>query len=243
MSNAPLGGDSAIESGPIHVVSLHRYPVKTMAGEPVTRLEIDERGCVGDRLWSVRTSQGKIASGKSTQRFEALPSVLELRARARDGVVVVTFPDGSTCITEDASAAERLSHYVGRPATFAKETSVSHFDDGPVSLIGSASVTAVAHERGEPVDPARFRPNIVLDTSQPFSEDGWVGRELAVGSAVLSVTMTSPRCAMVDMKTAELPAQHGNLLAVGRANRANLGVIASVQVPGAIHVGDMVEIR
>jgi uncharacterized protein YcbX len=214
-----------------------------MLGESVTRLEIDERGSVGDRLWSVRTSQGKIASGKSTQRFEALPTVLELRARERDGVVVVTFPDDSTCNTEDPAAAERLSDYVGQPATFAKETQVSHFDDGPISLIGSASFAAVTQERGESVDPARFRPNIILDTTQPFSEDGWVGRELTIGSAVLSVTMMSPRCAMVDMKTADLPAQHGNLLAVGRANRANLGVIASVQAPGTIRVGDRVEIR
>jgi MOSC domain-containing protein len=213
-----------------------------MLGEKVTRLELDERGCVGDRLWSVRTRLGKIASGKNSGRFEAVPRVMELGAHARDGGVVVIFPDGSTCRSEDARAAEELSRYLGQPVTLTKETEVSHFDDGPISLIGSASVAALSQERGELVDPARFRPNIVLDTTEPFSEEHWLGRHLAIGSAVLSVTMTSPRCVMVDMKTAALPAQPGNLKAIGRINDACLGIIAAVLTPGTIAVGDAVEV-
>jgi uncharacterized protein YcbX len=221
-----------------HVVSLFRYPVKSLTGESVTRLEVDERGCVGDRRWSVRTEADKIGSGKSTRRFAAIPGLLDVRACERDGRVAVTFPDGSSCFVDDAEAAARLSQHVGRPVTFASETSVSHFDDGPVSLIGQASVDAVAEEQQEEVDPARFRANIHLSTSGPFVEDGWLGRQLRIGTAVVRVEMTSPRCVMVNMATADLPEQAGNLKAIGRINNACLGVIAKVMTPGTINLGD-----
>ena len=54
------------------VASLHRYPVKSLLGEDLDELTLDERGVVGDRLWSVRTRADKIGSGKSTSRFEAV---------------------------------------------------------------------------------------------------------------------------------------------------------------------------
>lgn len=227
---------------PPRVVSLHRYPIKSMAGEEITHLEVDQRGSVGDRLWSVRTSNGKIASGKNSRRFAAVPKLLELRAERRDGTVLIKFPDGSSCTVASPDASPRLSGFVGQPVNLATETEVSHFDDGPLSVIGSASVLALAHERNQPLDCARFRPNVVVETSEPFEEDSWVGHRLQIGTAALSVTMKSPRCVMIDMKTADLPAQPGNLKAIGRVNGANLGVIAEVVVPGTIRVGDAVHI-
>lgn len=227
---------------PPRVIALHRYPVKSMLGEPVPRLELDSRGCVGDRVWAVRTAAGKIGSGKTTRRFAAVDGLLDLRAHQRDGHVVVSFPDGSTCTTDAPDAAQRLSHQLGQPVRLVPETDVSHHDDGPVSLIGRASVAAVGRERGEPVDPARFRANIVLDTSEAFVEDTWVGRQLQVGTAVLLVELSSPRCVMVNARTADLPVQPGNLAAVGRVNDGCLGVVARVVTPGTISVGDAVTV-
>jgi uncharacterized protein YcbX len=225
------------------VMSLRRYPVKSMTGERVTSLDLDERGAVGDRVWSVRTAADKIGSGKNSHRFASIEGLLELRAEELDGRVVVTFPDGTTCFTDDEDAAVRLSRQLAQPVTFARETSVSHYDDGPVSLIGMPSVAALSAEWQADVDPSRFRPNVVLDTSGPFVEDTWVGQRLQIGSAVLLVDMTSPRCVMVDMETADLPEQHGNLKAIGALNQACLGVIATVVVPGTIRVGDALSIN
>lgn len=64
--------------------SLHRFPVKSMSGEERNHLDVDARGCVGDRVWSVRTADGKIGSGKNTRRFAAVPGLLELRAEERN---------------------------------------------------------------------------------------------------------------------------------------------------------------
>jgi MOSC domain-containing protein YiiM len=106
--------------------------------------------------------------------------------------------------------------------------------------VATASVDAVGAEAGHAIDPARFRANVLLEGLPAFGEDALVGQRVRVGSALLEVTMRSPRCVMIDMESADLPAEHGNLLATGRANGACIGVIARVVEPGRISRGDAV---
>lgn len=186
----------------------------------------------------MRTAANKIGSGKNTRRFAAVLGLLELRATHVDGTVMVAFPDGESLPVHSLAAEERLSGFIGEPLTFAREADVSHFDDGAVSIIGTASVAALAAERGAPVDAARFRANVLLDTTEPHMEEAWVGRHLRLGSAVVRIDLPSIRCVMINMKTADLPAQPGNLKAVARLNDSRLGVIASVVQPGAVRAGD-----
>ena len=222
------------------MVSLHRFPVKSMLGEDLTGLDLDARGVVGDRAWSVRTPDNKIGSGKNTRRFAAVPGLLRLRASYDGDCVRVRLPDGDELAVDEAETARRLSAYLSRPVTLARETDVSHFDDGPVSLVATASVDAVGAEAGHAIDPARFRANVLLTGLPAFGEDALVGQRVRVGSALLEVMMRSPRCVMIDMESADLPAEHGNLLATGRANGACIGVIARVVEPGRISRGDAV---
>src|SRR5436190_157859 len=61
------------------------------------------------------------------------------------------------------------------------------------------------------LDRRRFRANIVLETvcSEPFLEDGWIGRMLVFGDRdpgpAVSVTLCDERCRMInlDPQTAE----------------------------------------
>lgn len=225
------------------MVSLYRYPVKSMHGQQVNLIDLDCRGCIGDRVWSVRTATGKIGSGKNSRRFDAVPGLLTLRAEERDGRVLVTLPDGSSCATDASDAGERLTRHLGQTVTLVQETEISHFDGGPVSLIGTASVDAAGRERGEHIDPARFRSNLVLDTNLPFVEEQWIGQQVHLGTAVLTVTLAIPRCVMVDAETFDLPSQRGVLTAVGRVNRARLGVVANVITPGRVAVGDIMRLQ
>lgn len=223
------------------MASLHRFPVKSMAGQRVAWLDVDRRGFAGDRTWSVRTSSGKIGSGKNSRRFSAVSGLLLTRAEERDGAVLVTFPDGATCPVESEETAERLTRLVGQPVTLMRESSVSHFDDGPVSLLGHASVAAVAEARGEHVDAGRFRANILVDGLDAFAEQAWIGRSLQIGTAVLQVVAPLPRCVMVNAEALDLPAQPGNLAAIGRLSKGELGVVAEVVEVGRVTVGDAVD--
>ena len=59
------------------VVEIRRYPVKTMAGESLESVEVDARGLVGDRWFSVMDEEGRLASGKSSRRFRRLDGIFD----------------------------------------------------------------------------------------------------------------------------------------------------------------------
>lgn len=109
------GGD------PIAVVAgLWRFPVKSMAGQPVEEVRVDARGVHADRLWAVRDlEKGMTASARR------IPALLRCSARyAREpgpGTgpgnvpdVVITFPDGAECSSADPAVHGRLSELAGR---------------------------------------------------------------------------------------------------------------------------------
>ena len=59
--------------GMSHVVSLHRYPVKSMMGEELNATEIDEFGLLGDRAYAIGdSSDGKVASAKNPRKWPDL---------------------------------------------------------------------------------------------------------------------------------------------------------------------------
>src|SRR5215216_4866674 len=55
------------------VVSLLRYPVKSMMGEELNAAEMTERGLLGDRAYAlVDSSDGKVASAKNPRKWSQL---------------------------------------------------------------------------------------------------------------------------------------------------------------------------
>jgi uncharacterized protein YcbX len=82
---------------------------------------------------------------------------------------------------------------------------VSLADLAPLLLATTASLRqfdawagAVAEERGEPAPPPldfrRFRPNVLLDTDEPFVEDGW--DRVQVGDVSFRLAEHCDRCAI-----------------------------------------------
>jgi len=67
-----------------------------------------------------------------------------------------------------------------------------------VHVITTAALNDLGRRLGGPVDPARFRANVVVDTTE--SDRDWAGRELRLGSdVVLRIGAGMPRCVMVDL--------------------------------------------
>ena len=75
------------------ITELWRYPVKSMRGEPLQSLAVDEKGAIGDRYFALKDSDGRLGSGKTTRRFRAVDGLLGFSAATEDGVVVIRFPD------------------------------------------------------------------------------------------------------------------------------------------------------
>lgn len=88
-----------------------------------------------------------------------------------------------------------LSDFSGRSVQLVRS---SHPGGGtdvqPITLVTSGSLQMLADRLGAPVDHRRFRPNLVIENPEPFAEDGWEGRHLRAGSALLRVRSSVPRC-------------------------------------------------
>jgi uncharacterized protein YcbX len=162
-----------------------------MLGERVAVAEVGERGLVGDRLWAVRDADGKFGSGKNTRRFRRMPGLFQLRAYAAEPAPIVELPDGRRFAADDATGHRAVGEVLGRTVTLAPEAAVPHHDEGPVSLLTTASLRALTELSGEEVDggdvnPLRFRANFLIDVAESgFPEDDWVGRRLRVGTDVV----------------------------------------------------------
>lgn len=226
------------------LAGIRRYPVKSLTGEVLDRAEVDARGLVGDRLWSVRDPDGKLGSGKSSRRFRKMDGLLRLCAHYDGDVPVVELADGRLVRGDDPTVHDALSDHVGRPVTLGREDEVSHFDDGPVHLVTTASLAALGRSHGHEPDVRRFRPNLLVDTggSTGFVEHDWIGRRLSLGGVVLAVVAPMPRCVMVTQAQRDLPPDADLLRTVTEANEAELGVLAEVVDTGTVSVGDSVRL-
>ncbi len=227
------------------IVSLRRYPVKSLVGELLDRVEVDRRGVLGDRLWAVRDPDGKLGSGKSTRRFRKMDGLLALAARYEADTPVIELPRGEVVRGDDPAVHETLSRHVGRPVRLTREQETSHFDEGPsVHLVTTSTLAALGRAHGRVLDAARFRPNLVVVTDGVgFVEDRWVGRRLAVGpDVVLEVRAPMPRCVMVSLPQLGLDGEDGLLLTVTDVNAGQAGVVADVRSPGVISAGDGVRL-
>ena len=231
---------SGAASGAGTVAALWRYPVKSLVGEELSSVEVDERGVRGDRLWALRDVDGKLGSGKSTTRFRRMQGLLGLRATYDEDVPVVLFPDGRAVRGSEEAIDEALTSYVGRRVSLAREAEVPHHDDGPIHLVTTASLRWAARVHGGPVDPRRLRPNVVLRTDgEELLEERWIGQRLALGDeVVVEVLGAMPRCVMVDLDQHDLPVTGGLLKELTARNDGCLGVLARVERPGRVRLGD-----
>jgi len=107
------------------VVSMWRYPVKSMLGEELNVSEVTERGLLGDRSMALVDSETKkVVSAKNPKKW---PSMFDCRAvftaplqvGNRLPPVRVTLPDGSTVDSDDDRFAEVMTGALGRPVRLA----------------------------------------------------------------------------------------------------------------------------
>ena len=102
------------------VVSIWRYPVKSMMGEELNSSNVTQRGLIGDRVYAIIDEQtGKVASAKNPGKWGKLfdfraafvdsPQNVENIPPAR-----ITLPDGSQIFSNNGEINGTLSKVLGR---------------------------------------------------------------------------------------------------------------------------------
>ena len=238
----------------MRVESLRRYPVKSMLGEILTTMFVDERGADGDRrLALVDAVTGRVASAKQPRLWRTL---LQFTASGDAGRVRIQLPEGTSVAADDPGIDELLSRRLGRPVRLVSrrpqgaalerpdpekvlEFGVDAEVDANIVEIARATpgdsftdlaplhaITTATLERVG-AEALRYRPNLVLATPPgypPYAENAWAGRELTLAEARLRVLKPTSRCAVPILEHGRLPRAPHALQTVVAENR--------LQVPG-----------
>lgn len=94
------------------IESVHRFPVKSMAGESPSEVTLDADGVVGDRTWALRDAEsGKLVSAKRPRLWRA---ALDCRATGTGADVEVTLPSGDRYGITDPALRVSLGALFGR---------------------------------------------------------------------------------------------------------------------------------
>jgi uncharacterized protein YcbX len=105
------------------IVSLWRYPVKSMMGEELSAAQVTKGGLLGDRAYAlIDISDGKVASAKNPRKW---PQLFDFRAALADapatGVklppVRITLPDGTILHSDQPGLHQVLSNVLQREVT------------------------------------------------------------------------------------------------------------------------------
>ncbi|MBB5709162.1 MOSC domain-containing protein [Sphingomonas xinjiangensis] len=226
-----------------HVAELHRFPVKSMAGEKLTVAEVDWQGIEGDRQYAfVRTANGTRFPWMTARQ---VPAMLLHKAhfaepgRPKASAVLVETPDGAVLSLHDPQLRAHLETAAREPAHLI-QVARGVYDSMPISLQTTGNHARVETVHGCTVDPRRFRANVILDSDLDASE--WQGLRLAFGDrddgAVVHCADPIARCMLVTIDP-DTAAKEPKILRtlVQRFGNA-YGLYAAPARPGLIRLGD-----
>ena len=122
----------------------------------------------------------------------------------------------------------------------------TYFDAFPLLVMTDASLAQLQKlAPSAAIDVRRFRPNLLVAADHEaggFVEVAWVGKKLRVGDAVIAIEMSCPRCVMTTLEFDDLPHDPSIMRTLVREAAQCIGAYASVVEPGAVAVGDRVEV-
>lgn len=261
----------------VHVARLSIAPVRALGLQHPASIDLDASGVPEDRRFYLVDGTGRLvdrllAGGLVQVAAETNPGATWLRLTFPDGRVV----EGDVTLDEpvrtEVYSRVAFGHVVGGPWAAALQayahrpvllvrcdkpggTRIRPGEEGvrnAVSLVSDGSLRELARQLGvQSVDARRFRMLIEVEGAGPHEEDGWIGGEVAIGSAALQITKPDARCAITtqhpdtgerDLDTLRTILRYRGFRAGDPEHKIDFGVLGEVVVAGRISVGDEVRV-
>jgi uncharacterized protein YcbX len=248
----------------VNVSRLAIAPVKGLGLVHPSEVALCKAGVRDDRRFYLVDPGGRLVNNKTCG--ELLQVSPEVSSDAEH--LALRFPGGATIADEVVLGArvetsfygrpvagrlvegpwsEALSEHAGRPLRLVRTDDQGRGIDRThvVSLISDGSLRALGRRAGvERVDGRRFRMTIELEGCEEHEEDDWIGSDIDVGEARISVAGPVGRCVVTtrnpDSGVSDLDTL--GLLAAYRTLREGksfgCGVCGDVVVEGTVRVGD-----
>jgi hypothetical protein len=196
------------------LAAIRRYPVKSLRGEVLRSVRVEESGIAGDReraFFSLEGARaGKTYRGKENDRLHLTTDSGDAAALARERGHAVELREGE--------------HF---------------FDDAPISILIDTWMTTLNEHLGYVVEWERFRPNFfVRATGAVESEEALQGAALTLGTVRLQVRSPIERCVAVTYHPEGQPSDPRILRYLAQERQALLGIYCDVVETGTATVGD-----
>jgi uncharacterized protein len=203
------------------VTGLYRYPVKGLSADPLQNVTLEAGGTLPfDRTWAIENGPTRL--DPDTPAYRPPSSFLTLKRNERLAALETRFEEDNCRLVisrggrsvasgdlttplgrqmlEQFLAAFMADSLRGRPKIVsAPGHSFSDTREKRVHVISLRSLREVERVVGRPLDPLRFRPNIVIDGPAPWAEFDWLDREITIGPVRLRITSRTPRCAATNV--------------------------------------------
>ena len=248
------------------VAGFNLTPVMSTSLLHPAELDLRPEGAIGDRRFLFARTSGERVRGiskgpllpirsrwdREAERLRlAFPDGTEVEGDARpqgEPIDVELYDRSVTARRVDPVFDAAIGSAVDATLTLLRVDEPEYAGGGHrVSLVSHASVADVGARGGEPtLDARRFRMLIEIHGLEPFEEDGWDGRRVRLGGAVVRAGSRIPRCVITtldpDAGTKDFPTL--DVLAGYRKVGQDLllGVYADVEEAGIVRVGDPVEV-
>ena len=249
----------------MRLVSIVRYPVKSLRGEQLSDAEIEADGLRGDRCWGIRDeATGKILTARRAPKLLFAAATL-----SPDGTPEITLPSGVVCHGPGTETDAALSDWLGKPVRLvasvgAPAAQAEYFEDAtddssqalewtmpvgrfvdamPLLVLTTASLRAAAalYPEGD-WQPQRFRPNLLVDVDEDgWVEDSWYGNSiLRIGDVELRPQEPCIRCTMVTRPQPDVGEDRDIFRTLARNRSAQFGAWTAVVSGGEVSAGQEV---
>ncbi len=210
--------------GHMRVAEIWRYPVKSLAGEPLAEATLTEDGIPGDRVVLVVNGRGMVVTSRTRPKLLGLKGTLG--------------PDGEPQVNgrpwTDPEVAEAIRAAAGPDARLVRYDGPERFDVLPLLV---ATDGAVAHMG---FDRRRLRPNILVSGVEGLAEREWPGRRIRAGEAEIAFAQLRGRCVMTTYDP-DTQAQDPRVLRrIVEELGGKMALDSSVARGGLVRVGDPV---
>ena len=197
---ALASGEITARNYKMHVKEIWRYPVKSMAGERLSGVQIDKLGVAGDRKVLVRGGNGHVVTSRTHHQLLSLKGTLGADGQPRISGHVWDSPEALALVRKAVGADAEL-FYCDGPERF-DVLPLLVATDGAISYMG--------------LDSRRLRPNIIVGGVEGLQEREWPGHRFRIGEAVIHAAQLRGRCVMTTYDPDTLKQDMGILKSIVR---------------------------
>lgn len=249
----------------VSIAEIYRYPVKGLNGQRVEGVLLEpDRPLPWDRRFAI--AQGSVKSAGGSVAWQPKMHFVTLMRQEKLAQLDARFDETTGQLeilrNDRRVAGGRIIEALGRTlvdqflAAFLDDVVTGQprvvmigeggaFADCPepyLSMVNLASIGDLERVIGRPVEPQRFRGNILIDGLPAWEERKWIGRTIRLGELGAEVVAPIDRCAAtnVNPETAERDANVPQTLLRGYGH-TEMGVYLRIRQGGRLTTGDMID--